>query len=102
MVSYDNLNQPVFSSGIMSCVNRRIRGWERLPYLKRLLEIQAFADPGFSGGPVVTVEGKLVGIITLKVETNDRWRGYCLAIPIETVRDFISESGTQVELVHPR
>lgn len=75
-----NRSQPTATSGIVTNVNSTIRGWRGAAQMENVIATDAQLNPGFSGGPLVDVEGKLIGINTAYV-----WqRG--IAIPINRVK----------------
>ena len=55
---------PSVSSGVISGVNREFRSPEGERLLTRLIQFDAAANPGSSGGPLVTMQGDVVGIVT--------------------------------------
>ncbi len=75
-----NRNQPTATSGMVTSVNSTIRGWRGATAMENVIATDAQLNPGFSGGPLVDVDGKLIGINTAYV-----WqRG--IAIPINKVK----------------
>ncbi len=75
-----NRNQPTATSGMVTSVNSSIKGWRGATAMENVIATDAQLNPGFSGGPLVDVEGKLIGINTAYV-----WqRG--IAIPINKVK----------------
>jgi serine protease Do len=75
-----NRSQPTATSGMVTNVNSTIRGWRGATQMENVIATDAQLNPGFSGGPLVDVEGKLIGINTAYV-----WqRG--IAIPINRVK----------------
>ncbi len=75
-----NRNQPTATSGMVTNVNSTIRGWRGATALENVIATDAHLNPGFSGGPLIDVDGKLIGINTAYV-----WqRG--IAIPANKVR----------------
>jgi S1-C subfamily serine protease len=75
-----NRNQPTATSGIVTSVNSTIRGWRGATAMENIIATDAQLNPGFSGGPLIDAEGKLIGINTTYV-----WqRG--IAIPINKVK----------------
>ena len=75
-----NRNQPTATTGIVTSVNSTIRGWRGMTAMENVIATDAQLNPGFSGGPLVDVEGKIIGINTAYV-----WqRG--IAIPINKVK----------------
>ena len=74
-----NRNQPTATSGIVTGVNSTLRGW-RGTQMENIIATDAQLNPGFSGGPLVDAEGRIIGINTAYV-----WqRG--IAIPINKVK----------------
>jgi S1-C subfamily serine protease len=55
---------PSVSSGVVSGLNREFRSPEGERILTRLIQFDAAANPGSSGGPLVTMKGDVVGIVT--------------------------------------
>ena len=75
-----NKNQPTATSGMVTSVNSTIRGWRGSTAMENVIATDAQLNPGFSGGPLIDVEGKLIGINTAYV-----WqRG--IAIPVNKVK----------------
>ena len=75
-----NRNQPTATSGIVTSVNSTIRGWRGSTQMENVIATDAQLNPGFSGGPLVDADGKIIGINTAYV-----WqRG--IAIPISKVK----------------
>jgi len=74
-----NRQQPTATTGIVTNTNSTIRGW-RATQLENVIATDAQLNPGFSGGPLIDVDGKVIGINTAYV-----WqRG--IAIPINKVK----------------
>ena len=75
-----NRNQPTATSGMVTSVNSTIRGWRGMTSMENIIATDAQLTPGFSGGPLIDVDGKIIGINTAYV-----WqRG--IAIPINKVK----------------
>jgi len=55
---------PSVSAGVVSGLNREFRSPEGARLLKGLIQFDAAANPGSSGGPLVTLDGEVVGIVT--------------------------------------
>ena len=74
-----NRKQPTATTGIVTNPDSSIRGF-RGTAMENVIATDAKLNPGFSGGPLVDAEGKLIGVNTAYV-----WqRG--IAIPINKVR----------------
>jgi serine protease DegQ len=55
---------PSVSSGVVSGLNREFRSPDGDRVLTQLIQFDAAANPGSSGGPLVTMQGDVVGIVT--------------------------------------
>ncbi len=55
---------PSVSAGVISGLNREFRSPEGHRVLTRLIQFDAAANPGSSGGPLVTMDGEVIGIVT--------------------------------------
>ena len=55
---------PSVSAGVVSGLNREFRSPEGKRVLTRLIQFDAAVNPGNSGGPLVTMSGEVVGIVT--------------------------------------
>ena len=55
---------PSVSAGVVSGLNRGFESPEGKRTLSGLIQFDAAANPGNSGGPLVTMEGEVVGIVT--------------------------------------
>ncbi|TAK86175.1 MAG: trypsin-like serine protease [Betaproteobacteria bacterium] len=77
---------PSASAGVVSGLRREYRSPEGKRVLTNLIQFDAAANPGNSGGPLVTAEGEVVGIVTgLLNPTEQRvFIGIGFAVPIES------------------
>ncbi|HEY4066594.1 MAG TPA: trypsin-like peptidase domain-containing protein [Burkholderiaceae bacterium] len=76
---------PSASSGIVSGLKREFRSPEGAQTLTNLIQFDAAANPGNSGGPLVTMDGEVVGIVTaiLNPSRQRTFIGIGFAVPIE-------------------
>ena len=76
---------PSVSAGVVSGLKREFRSPEGKRILTNLIQFDAPANPGISGGPLVTSEGEVVGIVTgILNPTGQRVSiGISFAVPIE-------------------
>lgn len=76
---------PSVSSGVVSGLRREYRSPEGKRVLTNLIQFDAAANPGSSGGPLVTMDGHVVGIVTgILNPTQQRvFVGIGFAVPIE-------------------
>ncbi|NLF89024.1 PDZ domain-containing protein [Candidatus Bathyarchaeota archaeon] len=75
-----NRDQPTATSGMITSVHSSIRGWRGATALENVIATDAQLNPGFSGGPLIDTQGRLIGLNTAYV-----WqRG--IAIPANKVK----------------
>jgi S1-C subfamily serine protease len=76
---------PSASEGVVSGLKREFRSPEGERVLTNLIQFDAAANPGNSGGPLVTMEGEVVGVVTAILNpTKQRvFVGIGFAVPIE-------------------
>ena len=73
------------SQGVVSGLKREFRSPEGERMLTNLIQFDAAANPGNSGGPLVTMDGEVVGIVTaiLNPTPARTFLGIAFAVPIE-------------------
>lgn len=76
---------PSVSAGIVSGLKRRFHSADGQETLKNLIQFDASANPGNSGGPLVTMDGSVVGIVTgiLNPSEHRTFAGIGFAVPID-------------------
>ena len=76
---------PSVSEGIVSGLKRQFRSPDGQQMLTNLIQFDAAANPGNSGGPLVTMDGEVVGIVTAILNPNRQrvFIGIGFAMPIE-------------------
>jgi S1-C subfamily serine protease len=76
---------PSVTAGIVSGLRRDFMSPEGKRQLTNLIQFDAAANPGNSGGPLVTAEGEVVGIVTAILNPNEQrtFVGIGFAVPIE-------------------
>ncbi len=75
---------PSVSAGVVSGLGREYASKDR-PALSNLIQFDAAANPGNSGGPLVTADGEVVGIVTAILNPTEQhvFIGIGFAVPIE-------------------
>ena len=76
---------PSTSAGVISGLKRTFRAPEDEQHMSNLIQFDAAANPGNSGGPLVTMDGEVVGIVTAIYNPNEQrtFVGIGFAVPIE-------------------
>ena len=85
---------PSASAGIISGLKREYRSPEGKRLLTNLIQFDAAANPGNSGGPLVTMDGEVVGIVTAILNPTDQrvFVGIGFAVPIENAASAVGMS----------
>ena len=76
---------PSVSHGVISGLHRRYRSPDGDRVLTELIQFDAAANPGSSGGPLVNAEGEVIGIVTAILAPSEKagFSGIAFAVPIE-------------------
>ncbi|ABE45786.1 S1C family serine protease [Polaromonas sp. JS666] len=76
---------PSASAGVISGLKRTFRSPEGKQQMTNLIQFDAAANPGNSGGPLVTMDGEVIGIVTAIYNPNQQrtFVGIGFAVPIE-------------------
>ena len=77
---------PSVSAGVVSGLRREYASPDGERHLSDLIQFDAAANPGSSGGPLVNAAGEVVGIVTAILSPGERpgFSGIAFAVPIET------------------
>jgi S1-C subfamily serine protease len=76
---------PSVSHGVISGLQRQYRSPDGTRLLSNLIQFDAAANPGSSGGPLLNAAGEVIGIVTAILGTADKnaFSGIAFAVPIE-------------------
>ena len=85
---------PSVSAGVVSGLAREYRSSKGERILTNLIQFDAAVNPGNSGGPLVTTDGEVVGIVTAILNPTDQrvFIGIGFAVPIENAAAAIGVS----------
>ena len=85
---------PSASAGVVSGLKRSFRSPEGGHDMGNLIQFDAAANPGNSGGPLVTMEGEVIGIVTaiLNPTSARTFIGIGFAVPIENAASAVGLS----------
>ncbi len=77
---------PSTSAGVISGLGRSFQSPEGEQAIGNLIQFDAAANPGNSGGPLVTMDGEVVGVVTgiLNPTSHRTFVGIGFAVPIES------------------
>ena len=74
------------TAGIVSAKARNINILSNQGAIESFIQTDAAVNPGNSGGALVTLEGKLIGINTAIATPTGAYAGYAFAIPVDIVK----------------
>ena len=84
---------PSVSEGVISGLRRQFRSPKGKQLMSNLIQFDAAANPGNSGGPLVTMDGEVVGIVTAILNPESRtFIGIGFAVPIENAAAAVGQS----------
>jgi serine protease DegQ len=85
---------PSTTAGVVSGLKREFRSPQGKKVLSNLIQFDAAANPGSSGGPLVTADGEVVGIVTAILNPTEQrvFVGIGFAVPIENAASAIGMS----------
>lgn len=87
---------PTVTSGVVSAVNRHIQSERGI--LEGLIQTDAAVNPGNSGGPLVDIRGKVIGVNTAIIPFA---HGIGFAIPIDNARKIAEDIMQYGRVVRP-
>lgn len=85
-----NDSKPSVSVGVISALNRSFAPRQDKQSYKAMIQTDAAVNPGNSGGPLVNINGEVIGINTFIFSENGGNVGIGFAIPINSVKAIIA------------
>jgi S1-C subfamily serine protease len=82
--------QNTITLGIVSALNRTLES-EGGFVIEKVIQTDAAVNPGNSGGPLINLDGKVIGINTAIISQSGGSEGIGFAIPINTVKKVYTE-----------
>jgi serine protease Do len=62
-----------------------------------VIQLDAAATHGNSGGPVINEKGEIIGLLTFRGDTvnGQEIQGFNFAVPVDTVKEFVNQAGAK-------
>jgi len=79
------------TQGIVSALGRNIGIIGDAYGIENFIQTDAAVNPGNSGGPLVNINGEVVGINSAIATTNARYQGYSFAIPLNLAKQVATD-----------
>jgi S1-C subfamily serine protease len=89
------------TTGIISALDRKIRGMNEHATMYDLIQTDAAINPGNSGGPLLNSSGEVVGINTAIFSRSGGNQGIGFAIPINRAKQVAAQLITKGKYAHP-
>ncbi|MDP2400451.1 MAG: trypsin-like peptidase domain-containing protein, partial [Actinomycetota bacterium] len=86
-----NDSRPSVSVGVISALNRNFAPREDKRSYRNMIQTDAAVNPGNSGGPLVNINGEVIGINTFIVSESGGNIGIGFAIPIDRVKEIVNK-----------
>jgi serine protease Do len=79
------------TQGIVSALGRNIGIIGDAYGIENFIQTDAAVNPGNSGGPLVNINGEVIGINSAIATTNARYQGYSFAIPLNLAKQVATD-----------
>ncbi|XP_017254776.1 putative protease Do-like 14 [Daucus carota subsp. sativus] len=90
--------QNTITAGIISCVDRKSSDLGIGGMRREYLQVDCAINAGNSGGPLVNIDGEVVGVNIMKVAAAD---GLAFSVPIDSVTKIVEHFKTKGRVVRP-
>ncbi|KAL1811853.1 hypothetical protein ACET3Z_021918 [Daucus carota] len=90
--------QNTITAGIISCVDRKSSDLGIGGMRREYLQVDCAINAGNSGGPLVNIDGEVVGVNIVKVAASD---GLAFSVPIDSVTKIVEHFKTKGRVVRP-
>ncbi|HXF50380.1 MAG TPA: trypsin-like peptidase domain-containing protein [Dehalococcoidia bacterium] len=96
--------EATMTAGIVSGLNRTLPSSANGRPIRGLIQTDAAVNPGNSGGPLLTLDGKVIGINTAVENPSggNFFVGVGYAVPIDTAKRFLPKLIAGETIAHPR
>lgn len=92
-VGYPLTLETTVTAGIVSAKGRTldINSRQSINPIESFIQTDAAVNPGNSGGPLITTDGKLIGINSAIASPTGAYAGYSFTIPVNIVKKIVSD-----------
>ncbi|MCK9556030.1 trypsin-like peptidase domain-containing protein [bacterium] len=92
-----NVREPTVTVGVISALNRDITAGNK--YFGDLIQTDAAINKGNSGGPLVNLNGEIIGINTVIFSHSGGYEGISFAVPIKRAKEIVPKlmKGEEIE-----
>ncbi|MDI6815681.1 MAG: trypsin-like peptidase domain-containing protein [Actinomycetota bacterium] len=89
------------TEGIISALNRTIDSPNGQFKIRNVVQTDAAVNPGNSGGPLISVTGKVIGVNSQIAARSGDFAGIAFAVPSNTVKDIVAQLQDKGRASHP-
>lgn len=88
------------TTGTVSALDRKIEGFGGVS-IQGTIQTDASINPGYSGGPLLDSQGRLIGINTMIYSRSGSSAGVGFAIPVDTVKQIVPQIIKYGKVIRP-
>ena len=88
------------TTGVISALGREIESAGRIP-IRDVIQTDAAINPGNSGGPLLSSNGRLIGVNTAIFSPSGAYAGIGFAIPVDTVQGVVPDLIQHGRVIRP-
>lgn len=83
--NWGSLFNATFSIGIIKNEQVNLEGYDKIHLEQEMIAFSAPIEKGFSGGPVLTLDGRIIGMVLGSKMSNGKWKDFSFALPISVI-----------------